>query len=482
MKNSKLIKVLKSFSPKELQNWETYVQSPYFNTNKKVFPLMTYLLRKIKIEESIALEKKEIFKKVYPSRTYDENYLRKQFSILFQLLKGYLAQVHWQNSGLEKELSLFQSLEKRKLDSLYHIQEQSLSKEFNLQLRPDANHFYLQFQMQKTADNYFSKKQTRQFDVALQEKINYLDTFYLIEKLKGSCEMLNRKKIVEGNYEWNLVNEIVEFLQQENPLSEIPMIKIYLQIFQTLQDEKNENHFEILTTLLEKYQNDFPQEEAVAMYRYAQNFCIRKINQGKSEYFRKLFELFQTQLTSQINLPNGIISADDYKNIVTVGLRIKEATWVKDFIFKYKESLSPSMRENVFNYNLASFYFGTQDYDAAIQLLNTVRYTDVYYEISGKIMLAKIYFIIAENNSLYYFIDAFKLNLKRNKKVAAPYRTSIINFLIQLKKVTRLRAEKDYVDRKIWRKKHELLRQRIEIISPIIEHNWLLKNLNAELK
>lgn len=479
MNNSKLIKVLKTFSPKELQKWEAYVLSPFFNTNKKVFPLMIYLLKKIPSGDISAFEKKEIFKKVYPSRSYDENYLRKQFSILFQLLKKYLAQVHWQNSGLEKELSLFQSLEKRKLDSLYQIQQQSLLKEFDQQKRPDANHFYLQFQMQKTADNYFSKKQKRQFDAALQDKINHLDAFYLIEKLKGSCEMLNRKKIVEGNYEWNLVDEIMTFLQKKNPLSEIPMVQIYLQIFKTLQDEKNETHFETLTTLLEKYQNDFPQAEAVAMYRYAQNFCIRKINQGKSEYFRKLFELFQTQLTSEINLPNGIISADDYKNIVTVGLRIKEATWVKDFIFKYKESLSPSMRENVFNYNLASFYFGTKDYDAAIQLLSTVQYTDIYYEISGKIILAKIYFIIKETNSLNYFIDAFKLNLKRNKKVAAQYRTSINNFLIQLKKVTRLREEKNYLDKKTWDKKHQQLIQRIEMVTPIIERNWLLKNLKS---
>ncbi len=479
MNNSKLIKVLRSFSQKELQNWEAYVHSPFFNTNKKVYPLLSYLLKKILLNENSALEKKEIFKKVYPSRSYHENYLRKQFSILFQLLKGYLAQVHWQNLELEKELSLFQSLEKRELDSLYQIQEQSLLKDFKNRNRPDANHFYLQFQMQKTADSYFSKKQKRQFDAALQEKINNLDAFYLIEKLKGSCEMLNRKKIVEGNYDWNLVNEIMEFFKKKNPLSKIPMVQIYLQIFKTLQDEKNETHFETLTSLLEKYQNDFPQEEAVAMYRYAQNFCIRKINQGKSDYFRKLFELFQTQLASEINLPNGIISADDYKNIVTVGLRIKEANWVKDFIFKYKEALSPSMRENVFNYNLASFYFGTQDYDAAIQLLSTVQYTDVYYEISGKIILAKIYFIIAETNSLYYFIDAFKLNLKRNKKVAAQYRTSINNFLIQLKKVTRLREEKNYSDKNTWSKKHQLLMQRIEIVSPIIERNWLLKNLNS---
>jgi hypothetical protein len=481
MNNSKLVQVLKSFSPKELQKWAAYVQSPFFNTNKKVLPLLNYLLKKIPLNDNSSLEKKVIFKQVYSSRCYDENYLRKQFSILFQLLKGYLAQVNWQTSELNRELALLQSLEKRQLDSMYQIHEQALLKNINNQNRPNGDRFYFQYQLHKSADNFFSKKQKRQFDTALQEKVNNLDAFYLIEKLKGSCEMLNRKKIVAGNYEWHLVDEILQFLNQENPLSEIPMIKIYLQIFKTLQDETNENNFNILTSLLEKHQMNFPQEEAVAMYRYAQNFCIRKINQGQTEYFRKLFGLFQTQLVSKINLPNGVISADDYKNIVTVGLRIKEATWVKEFIFNYKAALSSKVRENVFNYNLASFYFGTKDYDAAIQLLSTVQYTDIYYEISGKIILAKIYFIIEETSSLNYFIDAFKLSLKRNKKIAAQYRTSINNFLIQLKKVTRFRADKNYLDKKNRNKKHQQLKQRIETITPIIERNWLLQNLETEI-
>lgn len=477
MNNSKLIQILRSFSKKELSNWASYVRSPFFNTNEKVFPLLDYLIKKIPNREESALEKKEIFKVVYPHRSYDENYLRKQFSILFKLLKGYLAQVEWAAAPLEKETKFFQALEKRQLSASYQIQKQYLLKEFENQDRPDAHHFFLRFQMLKIDDNFFSKKQKRQFDTALQEKINHLDAFYLIEKLKGSCEMLNRKKIVEGNYDWYLVEEIEKFLSQKNELSKIPMVKIYHQIFKTLQEESNEKHYEILTELLEKYQNKISQEEAVAMYRYAQNFCIRKINQGQTEYFRRLFELFQKQLKNEINLLHGIISADDYKNIVTVGLRIKEAQWVKDFIFKYKDNLAANVRENVFNYNLAAFYFGTQDYDSAIQWLRTVQYTDAYYEISGKIILAKIYFILKETNTLYYFIDAFKLNLKRNKKVASQYRMSINNFLIQLKKVAKLREEKDYLKKEIRQKKYIQLEQRIKSVTPIIEKRWLLYNL-----
>ncbi|MEM6967533.1 MAG: hypothetical protein AAF573_22405, partial [Bacteroidota bacterium] len=265
--------------------------------------------------------------------------------------------------------------------------------------------------------------------------------------------------------------------ENENPISEIPILQIYLQIFKTLRNEAEELHFEKLVNLLAQHQHRFPQQEAKGMYRYAQNYCIRKINQGDQQYFRKLFELFQTQLSHQINMPNGILAAADYKNIVTVGLQVKEADWVKQFIFDYKSALRPELRENVFHYNLASFHYGVKDYDAAIKLLSTVKYTDIYYEISGKIILAKIYFTLGEYETLHYFIDAFKLHLLRNKKIAFQYRQRIINFLIQLKKITKLKAAFSYTSPSVFQKKQEKVKVRLATVEPIIDRRWLLSSL-----
>lgn len=477
MKNSKLIQVLRTFNSKELKSFSDFVVSPFFNKNKKVLPLLAHLQKVLKTPSNQAFEKQIVFQKSYPKRTYDENYLRKQTSILYQLLKNYLTQIEWSKSSFKNEHAQLRQLAERKLDHIFQLQLQSLSDNISSKPLQDSQYYYQQFLINSESDAFFNRMQKRRFDASIQKKMNHLDTYYLIEKLKGSCEMLNREKIVEGSYELNLIQEIKQFLSAENTLSEIPIIKIYLQILKTLQKEEDESHFEKLVILLNQYQKKLPQEEVIGMYRYAQNYCIRRINRGQKEYFRKLFNLFQTQLENKINFRNNILSAEDYKNIVTVGLKVKEAKWVKDFIFNYKNFLLPEIRENVFNYNLASFYYGVQDYDSAIQLLNTVQYSDIYYEISGKIILTKIYFILEEHEPLYYLIDAFKLNLLRNKKIAATYRQSIINFLIQLKKVTRLKSNQPYLEKTIFEKKFEQVQNRIQEIELILDRRWLLNQL-----
>lgn len=479
MNNSKLVQVFSTFSSKEWNEFLDFANSPFFNKNKKVLLLLKYIHQAQKNHDSFILESEQVFKKAYPEKKFDQVYLNKQISILYQLQKKYLVYLDRIDSSIDQDLAFLRQLEKRKLDNIFHLQKKAIKKNHFENAIQDGQGYFQKYQLKSIEDTHFTSLQLRRYDHALQEKMDNLDIYYLIEKLKGSCEMLNRGKIVEGNYQFNLLKEIITFFENKNPHSQIPILEIYLQIFKTLQNEGEELHFEKLVELLAQHQNSFPQKEAIGMYRYAQNYCIRKINQGQKEYFRKLFELFQTQLTHQINMPNGILSAADYKNIVTVGLQVKEAEWVKQFIFDYKSALKPDLRENVFNYNLASFHYGVKDYDAAIKLLSTVKYTDIYYEISGKIILAKTYFTLGENETLNYFIDAYKLNLLRNKKIAFQYRQSIINFLIQLKKITKLKDEFPYMDKTVFQKKKEKIQLRLEKVEPIIDRRWLLNSLSS---
>lgn len=478
MKNTKLIQVFDTFSPKEWNEFLDFLQSPYFNKNKKISRLFEYLYQAHKKPSKFSLESKQVFGQVYPERKFDQVYLNKQISMLYQLQKKYLMQIDFSNSGVNQELALLRQLEKRKLNNIFNLQKKTIEKKQLERKTKDSRWYFQNFILKSIEDTHFTSLQLRRYDTALQEKIDNLDIYYLIEKLKGYCEMVNRSKIVEGTYEFNLISETLSFFENRKALSQIPILQIYLQIFRTLKNEEEEFHFEHLVASLEKYQNSFSQKEVIGMYRYAQNYCIRKINRGKTEYYRKLFKLFQTQLVDRINMPNDILAAADYKNIVTVGLKVKESEWVRQFIFDYKDALEPKLRENVFNYNLASFHYGVKDYATAIQLLSTVRYTDVYYEISGKIILAKTYFALKEYDALYYFIDAFKLNLQRNKKVAFQYRQSIINFLIQLKKITRIKEENTYMTDAVFQKKSRKVKSRLEQVEPIIDRSWLLKVLS----
>ena len=72
---------------------------------------------------------------------------------------------------------------------------------------------------------------------------------------------------------------------------------------------------------------------------------------GKTTYFiRQLFEIFKTLLKEKIILKDDSISPQNYKNITTVGLQIKEYDWVENFIQTYTNYLPKANRENALTY------------------------------------------------------------------------------------------------------------------------------------
>ncbi|MEL7221883.1 MAG: hypothetical protein AAGJ93_11220, partial [Bacteroidota bacterium] len=236
-----------------------------------------------------------------------------------------------------------------------------------------------------------------------------------------------------------------------------------------------EDYYPQLVAALHTYHSRFSQEEMLELYRYAQNFCIRRINQGQRRYLQSLFELFQAQLATGINIINGYLPPPDYKNITTVGLQLGESDWVKGFLEEYKTYLPPQEQENSYNYNLAVFYYSTQAYGQAIDHLKEVQFTDAYLAINSKIILLKTYYIQADYYAFYYLLDAFKISLRRNKKVAAKNRLAFSNFLVQFRKLAQLKEHQPYWSKQVCQEKGEKLAQKIEDITHLYDRKWLLR-------
>ncbi|MEO0876254.1 MAG: hypothetical protein AAFY48_16770 [Bacteroidota bacterium] len=131
----------------------------------------------------------------------------------------------------------------------------------------------------------------------------------------------------------------------------------------------------------------------------------------------------------------------------------------------------------MFNYNLAAFYYATQAYDQAVQLLNTVEFSDPYYEVNGKIMLLKIYLADENYFSFYYLLDAYKIKLKRNQQVGAAYRQSITNFLTQCRALAQLREHQDLWPKERFVKKHQRLQEKLHHQNNIFDRRWLKQEL-----
>ncbi|MEM7654541.1 MAG: hypothetical protein AAF399_00310 [Bacteroidota bacterium] len=253
-----------------------------------------------------------------------------------------------------------------------------------------------------------------------------------------------------------------------------PAIDIYFHIYLTLL-EGGEAHFVRLTDLLEQHHASFSQEEGRAMYKYAQNFCIRQINQGIPEYEARLFALYQMQLSNGRIVTDGQMAHTDYKNIATVGLRVGQYAWVREFLDRHLPLIAKDFRLNVYNYCLAAWHLEQGQFQEAIRWLNQVAFTDIAYRISAQYILLKAYFEAEEWDSLEYLIKAFGNYIRRTKGISPANRSNHRNFLRMLRKLLRITMRKSSWTRAQFQAALGELRQEIEQTPQLPHLEWLLE-------
>ena len=107
---------------------------------------------------------------------------------------------------------------------------------------------------------------------------------------------------------------------------------------------------------------------------------------------------------------------------------------MKNFVQKYKEHVAPEFRKNAFAYNMAAYYFGIEKYREALKLLQTVEFTDVFYHLGSKSLLLKAYYEMDNAESFYSLISAFRVYLRRNKKISQAQFSNHLNLINFAKK------------------------------------------------
>jgi len=482
MQKTILITTLKTLTRRELNKFLEYVSSPFFNKHPKLNELARYIAKYHPSFEHPALNKPKVIQQLFPKQKVNVFKMNNLTSDLLKLLEGFLVEIELQEQTAYRKKFLLHQLLQRRLDKHFQRTIRSAKAHQEKQALRDQAFFYQNYMIEEEANFFYIAKGRRLKDESLQKKVNQLDIFYLSTKLRDSCEMISRQNVIDVTYEVHLLDELLDYLRNNLSIYEkYPAITIYYQILMSLLYSNEPAHYQRLIYLLENHVQQFSHGEARGMYDYAQNYCIKQINNGNSEYLNELFLLFKQLLDKNLILENNLLAEWDYKNIVTVGLRLHKFEWTEGFIHEYKDRLAKTVTENAFAYNLASLYYGQKNYDDSLKLLHQVEFTDVVYYLGSKSLLLKIYYDIDEGNAFYSVIDTVKVYLLRSKLVSVYQRKIYQNLLRFAKKAYKIKENIGYESIEKIKKNLLQLKELIEKNQQTANINWLREKV-AELE
>ncbi len=481
MISSPLVSLLKSFDKKEMTRFKSFVYSPYHNKHKGVQGLVDYLNECYPLFRKEELSENSIWDAIGMNGNLDKKGLSMIFTYTQKLALEFLSIEQFKSKNqLIHEQQLIE-LRERKQFKLYKKVKRSQSSAIeNLEVM-DAAYFLSKSRMFHEENALLNQQGKYDRGELVDKKLGMLDRFYLTEKLKDACELFQRAKGQKQKF----ISPLNDFALNEiksniGNYSDAAPLVAFFHIYQMLIEDTDE-YFQVAKKSIHQYKSQLTFEDKNDTYNTLLNFCILRINKGLRQYLREAFELFKILLEEKLLIISGILPEWHYKNIVTIGLLVNEIKWTKLFIEEYKNLLSKEYRENAYNYNLASLYYKTKNYQEMYPLLLKVEYTDWRYALAAKVLLLKTYYDTAESEALESLYDSFRQYVKRNKGLSENQKRGYNNLIKFTHRVFNLKTTKKYsVPEKF---SGDIIRVQDQIKSAVycLNKNWILEKL-SEMK
>ena len=476
MHTSKLLDVLSNCTLKEIKQFREYVYSPLFNKNHNVCLLIDYIEKVAPDFENRKLDKLQVSKFIFPTNKFEDQKIRDLMSYLTKLLEDFLSYNHFINQNITKELYLLKELRHKGLKKHFLKTEKKVRQLIDKQLKKDSNLYHNKYLLDKELyDFVLQTEEGLEHDMSLQNMIDNLDVYYLFVKLKFSCQLINQKDQYAKKVDLSMIPELSSYLDLNlKKYEDNPSILIYHEIL-LMNLNNNETNYQQLKDLLIIHENNFTKNEMRIFYAAAQNFCAQQIDSGHTKYWEEIFNLYQFQLKKGILFDEKVFPHAAYNNIVNAGLQANELKSTLKFIEEYKDKIPQTHQESTYTFNLAKYYYFIKDYDKVLTLLQQVNFTDIYYNLGSKAMLARTYYEINEDEALQSLLNAFAIYLKRNKTLSAFRYNNHMQFIKILRKMIQIKIQKSLYKED---EKFEEQLQNVQSLissSDVINKGWLIR-------
>ena len=467
--------LLRSMSLYEVNRFDRFIAG--VESDERVLAAWAYIRPFYKERIPEALDKNNIWRIAYGKKAFVPLKYARLLSDLTKVLEKFLLMEHISASEPDRSIALLRIYNSRSLASCITPLLKSADDSLRKNHYRDGDFYLSRFLIDEQQNAYIENLDRRDPEKHLTQTMQSLDSYYVIQKLKYYASALHYEKFLSIPSQIQFMDELLRFAASP-AFAGVPMVRIYLCIIQTLQDDSsakspkgdfNTNAFEELRSLLSQHVALFPMAEAEQLYAFAVNYCIRQINKGEQEYLQKIFTLYKQMLHDGLLTYKGNISPWEFKNIVTVALRAKELKWAATFIEQQSPFIPARDRDNAYTFNMARYAFAARKYDRVLELLGEVDYDDVFYQLDAKTTLMKTYYELGEYQPLQSLTESFRILLSRKKLISDTQRAVYGNFVRYTLKLYRT----DVKDKK----KMETLRKEIQSTKQMADKGWLMEKL-----
>ena len=476
MKNSKLVKVLSSFSNIEMKHLGQMVRSPYFNTKDEVSGLFEILRSAHPEFRPESVDKESVFEKLFPEAEFNSQLLRDTARQLVKLCERLLMDLP-KNQGYTDHLRLIYGYSDRGLykEALKEIERSSnkLSKDVS-----GDSHLYYVLGWIKNEENFVSQRMNQGFEPKtyhsdfIADALKLKEASLIIDACNSYQVLFNNRSIYGRAFDEQPFKDIL--LPHQKSIDNFPFgVRMKFQLFKMLLTDE----FSDFQLLKSDFFNNLDKLAHYSKRNYLanlENYCKRKIVQGSDDFLEEEFNLYQLEIENDLIIfYNDQVDNRHFLSMVQCAMELGKTEWVKKLISSFKDRLIPEAKESLLAFSNALIHFHEGDHRKALRTLSASEYTTYYQKLETRILRLRIYFEMDAFDQLDSLMDSTRHFVAQTEHLPEERRQQTLNFVSILGRLSKQRSDHS-------ESVPENLISQINTTTPLIHRSWLIGKCNKK--
>jgi hypothetical protein len=481
MIKTNLIAIIKKLDQKELKEFSEFVKSPFFNKNDSVIKLYEYIRKQFPDYEEGKLEKEFVFGKLFGRADYNDGFMRTLVFNLTNLTEEYLKYVNFKRNQAEQVITILDELKLRKIDKVFLKNYNDAIKVLDRSAYKSSDYYLYNSVLDDLIDDFtyltrYKNKNLQDFTLEnFRDSVEHLSHFYLIKVLNKYRFLLAKQYTIPVDIDFRLVENIVEFLKNNETLYvNDPIIRLHLNEILLMKERREESYIELKKLLLEG-QSVLDIDQRYSLHNILHMHCLEMTYAGKTEYLNERFELYKIALKQNIikGSEDRYIDAILFGNIMLTALKLKKVEWAEDFVKKYTHELAPENMDGMMGFCSARIKFSKGEFNESLKLLNSIQsFNHIQYKIAIRDLIMLNYYELSFFSQAYSFLDSHRHFLNKNRHYFSDERfsreTNFMKFYIRILKMKEKYSSNELIN----------IKADLEKVSGVIERDWLTDKLN----
>jgi hypothetical protein len=425
MFKSKATDILSYLSKTEMKELKAFVNSPFFNKNKKIVKLFDTLKLYYPDFKNPKCTRELIYIKVYGIENYNDKLMRNLLSEFYKLLELYLFYKESRSSslfeiftlnGMERMETLF-SKKLNEVEIFYNSEKISNDTYWlkSLILHSKINYYLSINKQNKIAKDVLHAGEYRIFDLIFSLPITISDM--LANKASFSTDYgHNSFDVFLKHFDFT---GFIKDLDEKDPHYGLLRLQYNISMMLNEKNPESSAHAEEVMNYLRKNYHSLDKSYLSFIFNSLDLFYLRGLRKGK-KLARSLFEMYKFQLEVNSEFYKTLtMSIIEFKNILQTALRLNEIEWAENFVRKYIHFIRDEDKDGLLNYCGALLAFEKKQFEEVIVYINKVKTLHYSFKEYLKVLHIMVCYEFSQIEHFYSLLESFRKFINNSNLVSA---------------------------------------------------------------